>query len=214
MQYQIDMRGDRNRKWLFIGLAGALGVILIATVLWWSYSSYRISRDEQAQLALAAQIERFKRTMADTTTSAASWDALAQELSAAATMYHASSLAAFFHIYAAEAFARSSNEDNRISRVCQALDKALALLDKQSVYYYLYATKRAALALNEAQDPEHHNGRRMLLNLAQDPHNICNALGWYYLWEYGIAHNDQELIALATPKLRSQSALASLLPTT
>ncbi len=208
MSYHIDIRGDRN--WVFVGIMGSIAATILGALIWWGYASYSRSRNEEAQLALATQIDRFTRAAADGTTTIASWTALYQEFSAAATIYRSSSLAAFFHIYAAEALLRATDYHNRMALLYETLDAALALLDPHSIYYYLYATKRAALALNDTSEAEHAQGRRMLLTLAQNAENICNSLSWYYLWEYGMAHNDQELIGLAAPKLRTDKTLSSL----
>jgi hypothetical protein len=216
------------RHWI-LGAALGLVVSIGASLFWWGYRSYRTTIEQQAQLALVTQMELVERARGHAETTAAMWEDIAGQLQRAYEAHASSSLAPFFKVYRADALIHAAqalqaseqgaqhDSSAQLQRAALAeLEHAVRELRKQkNTYYYLYAMKYAALLLDmgDLDNPaSHEQGKRLLLDCAQDAQNPCSAMAWYYLWEYANDVRDAELLAMVTPKMRANTLLASLLP--
>jgi len=212
-QTMLDSLMNDQRIWWGVGLL-VLGAG-VAGAGWWGYQRYAATQNQQAQWALAQQVERFETIAQSETSDAAVWRELEQSFEKGFEEHRRSSLAPLFRAYQAEAAFRAGDPVH----ACELLTMAVDAMGKSYPLYFAYATKLHVWQLDTPEDkfPDrsshdplapgtalhpHFAAIQDLKALAQDGKNPDPGLAWYHLWQYGLVHNDHDLTSMAAAKLQ------------
>lgn len=193
-----------HERRFWIAVTTLVIAVTIAWFGWWGYSAFAIARDRRAQLAFVEQLDQFDAIRANPDADPIAWEALEIGFARGYVDHSSSSLAPFFLAFQAEALIHKGLHDEAL----KLMDKAVAGMRSGSDVYYLYATKRAVMRLDSATAEVSAQGKRELLDLAQNSNNSSQGLAWYHLLQYAIVHNDEDLRKLAHSKLQIYPVLA------
>lgn len=177
---------------------------LILWIGWWGYGQYSQARDRRAQLAFVEQLERFEAMRINPDADPISWEALERGFARGYVDHSTSSLAPFFLAFQAEVLARRGSRDEALAM----MDRAVAGMRKNTDVANLYAVKRAVMRLDSEHPEVSAQGKRDLLDLAQDSHNSSQGLAWYHLLEYATVQRDEKLRQTAYNKVQIYPVLA------
>lgn len=179
----ISLWHDARVKFVVI----LVGVGVVAGLTWWGYSTYRVTVNEKAQLALAVRLDQFEKVAAAKDAAAEQWQAVAQGLSTDFNEHKSSDLAPFFLTFEAEALHRAGKAADAIA----LLNKALDTMGVSNPLYYLYKIKAVLLAQDAQQ----------LQELAADVHNPHRGYALYEVWHQAWVAGNREAAAAALTKL-------------
>lgn len=191
-----------RRLWIAITALSLAALFVLAG--WWGYNQYAQARDRRAQLAFVEQLERFEAMRINPDADAVSWEALERGFARGYVDHSTSSLAPFFLAFQAEVLIRKGLRDEALI----IMDQAVAAMPKNTDITNLYAVKRAVMRLDSDRPEMSAQGKRDLLDLAQDVRNSSQGLAWYHLLEYAIVQRDEDLRKLAHNKLQIYPVLA------
>jgi hypothetical protein len=199
----IGIASVHERRLLIAITALALSALLIL-IGSWGYKKYAEARDKKSQLAFVEQLERFEAMRINPEADTIGWEALGHGFARGYVEHSTSSLAPFFLAFQSEVVAHQGLQ----AEALDLLDRAIAGMRKNTDIRNIYAIKRAVMRLDSENEKISAQGKRELLDLAQDMNNSSQGLAWYHLLEYAIVQRDKELHKLAQNKLQIYPVLA------
>lgn len=152
---------------------------------YFGYSWYKQNEQYRAQRDFAETGEDYYKIFSST--KAASWSDVEQGISFRAQQHRNTIFYPYFLAYKADALIAQNKNQEALS----VLDNVLNNLDKSSLFYYLYAIKRALLALDFNDEDIRKQGLNDLENLANDKNNPYQDMASYYRGYYAFNLGDK-----------------------
>jgi tetratricopeptide (TPR) repeat protein len=195
----------RNQKAVLIGF----GLVMLGVGSFFVYKRSVIQDEQAAQKFFAECIEEYGRIMQE---KGGDWAAVEKAFAVGFERHKKATLAPHFLAFQAEALVRQ----NKLPEAVALMDKVIQSFSPNSPLYGLFATKRALMKIDSADELAHDAGLQELTQLAGDVHNISNDEAQFHLGLYHWTKNDiekaqqiwQPLIELAKTDNKNSSVWA------
>lgn len=165
-------------------LIGAL-VLLACTAL--SFTAYKMhvhSREQAAQKTFSECLEEYYKMVGGAKVE--QWQEIENAFAVGYERHKSASLAPYFLAFQAEALVQQKKQTEALV----LMDKLLAALSHASPLYSNYATKRALMKLDLADQAQQKVGLEELTHLAHDKNNNAKDVALFYLGYYFWSNND------------------------
>jgi hypothetical protein len=165
-------------------LIGALVVLTCSALSFTVYKMHINSREQAAQKTFSECLEEYYKMVGGAKIE--QWQEIERAFAVGYERHKSANLAPYFLAFQAEALVQQKKQTEALV----LMDKLLAALSKSSPLYSNYATKRALMKLDLADEAQQKVGLEELTLLAHDKHNNAKDVALFYLGHYFWSNND------------------------
>ncbi len=147
------------------------------------YYFYKVYQEQAAQKVIGFCIEDYRNALKSKDRD---WDKIIDGFSLAATEFSASALAPYCYVFQAQVLYEKGDYSGSI----KVLEKAVEMIPKGSLFFYVFKTKLALFMLDARDELDKQKGVAMLTDVARAPDNVVKDYALYYLGYYHWSRNE------------------------